>query len=41
MTDCMEKEAQTGSFLVKYEVPTVMSNDNDLWNVTVRCLIEP
>jgi hypothetical protein len=38
MTNCMAKEAPTVSFLVKYEVPTVVSNDNDLWNVTVRCL---
>ena len=35
----MEKEARTVNFLVTYEVPTVVSND-DLWNVTVRCLTE-
>jgi len=36
----MAKEAATVSFLVKYEVPTVVSNDDNFWNVTVRSLIE-
>jgi len=39
MTDCMAKEAPTVNFLVKYEVPTVVSNDN-FTNVTVCSLIE-
>lgn len=31
----MEEEAPTVNFLVKYEVATEVSNDDNLWNVTV------
>lgn len=35
LTECMEEEALTVDFLVKYEVPTEVSNDDNFWNVTV------
>jgi len=36
----MEKEPPAVSLLVKYEVPTVVSNDDNFWNAKVRSLIE-
>jgi hypothetical protein len=40
MTDCMVQEAPTVSLLVKYEVPTAVSDDDNFWNATVRSLLE-
>ena len=40
MTDCTEKEAPTVSFLVKYEVPAVVNDDDDFRDAMVRSLTE-